>query len=193
VVRNALPFDLHIRTHHVKRYTQPRSELLSSQKKKSLETEQAATDYTIAKQKKEYFHNFNLEGEVSFNVNLDVKWGRGLANDYLMNFGEFKLHRDEYKLNEKTIYLEDKQSSLPLELCARIKSTEQTDLEITFYCENCIVNNTDQNLSFWTPDKKRLPGQSPFGSPITLLPGKATKVLSSIQDSTNPFATPSSK
>ena len=82
-----------------------RSELLSSQKKLSLEHEPQATNYTIRKQQKEYFHNFNLEGEVSFKVNLDVRWGRGLSNEHLMSFGEYKLLRDEYKLNEKTIIL----------------------------------------------------------------------------------------
>lgn len=55
------------------------------------------------------------------------------------------------------------------------------------------MNNTDQNLAFYTPDKKRLPGQSPFGSPITLLPGKATKVVCTIQDSGQPYSAPSSK
>ena len=56
------------------------------------------------------------------------------ADDPLMSWYQFVLVRDEYKSNDKTIALVDRTSGQTLELCAKIKSTEQTDLEITFYC-----------------------------------------------------------
>jgi len=46
-----------------------------------------------------------------------------------------------------------------LEVHSRIRRTEQTDLEITFYSKHVIVNNTDQSLLFLQrkdPKEKRL-------------------------------------
>ena len=184
IVRNTLPFGLRIRTYHVRKYIQPRSMLLSSQAKKEIVPEKTPTEYLIPKQGKQFFHNFNLEGEVRFELNLDIHNDASSDPDEpLMRWCQFVLVRDEYKANDKVVILEDRTTGQPLELCAKIRATEQTDLEITFYCQNCIVNNTDQNIVLWSPEgKKRLPCQSPLSNSITMLSGKASKVLASIQE-----------
>jgi len=156
IVRNTLPFNMLIRTYNVKTYIQPRSMLLSSRKKKEIIPEERPTEYLIAKQGKQFFHNFNLEGEVRFDLNLDVIDDRSPDSDeLLMNWLEFVLVRDEYKSNDKIITLVDKTGGQTLELGAKIRSTDQTDLEITFYSQNCFVNNTDQNIVLLSAEGKK--------------------------------------
>jgi hypothetical protein len=77
-----------------------------------------------------WLHNYNLEGEVRFEFKIAER-----------EWSEFVLTRDEYKANYKSVTLEDGKQSV--ELRAKVRSTEETDLEISLYCENCIVNNTD--------------------------------------------------
>ena len=50
-----------------------------------------------------------------------------------MKWGEFSLERGDYKNNDKVFSLIDKSSGQTLEIAAKIKSNDQTDLEITFY------------------------------------------------------------
>jgi hypothetical protein len=71
-----------------------------------------------------------------------------------------------------------------LQIGAKIKSTEQTDLEITFYCNNCILNNTDQNIVILSSDsqKKRLACQNSLNNSIILISNEISKVTASIQD-----------
>lgn len=180
IIRNTLPFDLQIRTYHVKKYILPRSMLLSSQTKKDIVPEATPTEYVIPKQGMLPFHNFNLEGEVRFELNIDIP-----TEDQgpLLRWCQFVLVRDEYKANEKTIVLEDAATGQQMELSAKIKSTEHTDLEITFYCQNCMVNNTDQRLVFWGAEsKKRIAGQSSCDNSIVLLSGKSSKLMASISE-----------
>jgi hypothetical protein len=182
IVRNALPFDLRVRVFNVRKYIQPRSMLLSSQAKKEVVLEKTPVEFVIGKQGKQFFHNFNLEGEVRLELNLDINRVSPVGEEEpLMAWTEFVLVRDEYKSNEKSVVLVDKSLGVPLELTARIRATEQTDLEITFYCQNCIVNNTDQPIQLWNPEnKKRIPGQGDQGSRVTMLSTKAARVQASI-------------
>ena len=76
-----------------------------------------------------------------------------------MKWGEFSLERSDYKNNDKVFSLVDKSSGQTLEIAAKIKSTEQTDLEITFYVSHCLINNTDQLLGFQSDKKSKLPCQ----------------------------------
>jgi len=77
-------------------------------------------------------------------LNLDIINDQSPDSDeLLMNWCQFVLVRDEYKSNDKTITLVDRTTGQTLELGAKIRSTDQTDLEITFYSQNCFVNNTD--------------------------------------------------
>lgn len=70
-----------------------------------------------------------------------------------------------------------------MDIGAKIKSTEQTDLEITFYCYNCFVNNTDQAIHLWTAEGKKikLPCQSSSNFSIIPLSEKISKVQASIE------------
>ena len=130
--------------------------LLSSQKKKEIIPEKMPTEYLIAKQGKQFFHNFNLEGEVRFDLNLDIINDQSPDSDeLLMSWCQFVLKRDEYKSNDKIIKLMDRTTGQILELGAKIRSTDQTDLEITFYCQNCFVNNTDQNIVLLSTEGKK--------------------------------------
>ena len=181
IVRNCLPCGLKVRTLLVRQYVQPRSMLMSSQGK-AVVPQKTPTEFLIPKQGKQVFHNFNLEGEVRLEINLDLESDSidGFGTP-LMGWTSFVLVRDEYKANEKLIVLEDKAIGQPLELCARIRATEQTDLEITFYSQNCIVNNTGEDMMFWsTENKKRLPGQQE-GNKVTMLSGKTAKVQASLR------------
>ena len=124
-----------------------------------------------------------MEGEVRFELNLDINNDQSSdPDDSLMRWYQFVLVRDEYKSNDKMITLVDRTTGQTLDLCAKIKSTEQTDLEITFYCQNCIVNNTDQNIVLWSQEgKKRLACQNTKENSVIMLSDKTTKVLASIQ------------
>jgi hypothetical protein len=108
---------------------------MSSQAKKEIIHDDKATEVVINKQEKELFYNFNLDGDVKFEVNLEIMHDRRSEDqELLMNWGSFILERGDYKNNDKLITLIDKSSGQILELAAKIKSTDQTDLEITFYC-----------------------------------------------------------
>ena len=126
--------------------------LLSSQKKKEIVHSKDSVEHVIQKQGKQLFHNFNLEGEVSFKMNLDIVDQQG---EMQLEWHQFTLVRDEYKANDKIVKLVDKSNGQVLELAAKIRSTDQTDLEITFYCHNCIVNNTDQNIILLSTEQKK--------------------------------------
>jgi len=138
--------------------------------------EKTPTEFLIPKQGKMSFFNFNLDEEVRFEVALDA--GREPV------WALFVLPRGEYKSNLKTIVLEEA-SGLTLEVTAQIKATEQTDLELTFFCQHCLVNNTGEQVIVWSQDgKTKLPWLS-ANSPISILPSKASKVVATIAEDSN--------
>ena len=85
-------------------------------------------------------------------MNLDIVDQQG---EMQLDWHQFTLVRDEYKANDKIVKLVDKSNGQVLELAAKMRSTDQTDLEITFYCHNCIVNNTDQNIVLLSTEQKK--------------------------------------
>ena len=46
--------------------------LLSTQKKKEIIPQDTPTEILIPKQGNSFFHNYNLEGEIRFDMNLDI-------------------------------------------------------------------------------------------------------------------------
>ena len=60
-----------------------------------------------------------------------------------MNWATFSLNQHEYKMPEKKLILVDNNNNQSLQITARIRQTAQTDVELTFYCSNVLVNMTD--------------------------------------------------
>ena len=73
-----------------------------------------------------------------------------------MDWSPFKLSKKEYKQSDKILELFDVTTGQILEIGAKIKPTDETDLEITFYCFNCFINNTDQDIVLWNFDNKKI-------------------------------------
>ena len=91
-------------------------------------------------------HNFTLEQEVKFKLTLDILNDQVVSpneSPYLLDWADFSLKRNEYKDEDKKITLVDRNTGQQLQIGAKIRATAQTDLEITFFCFNCFVNNTD--------------------------------------------------
>ena len=59
-----------------------------------------------------------------------------------MNWAKFHLAKENYKDPLKNLCMIDRTNIETLDIHAKIEATEQTDLQITFYCENVVVNNT---------------------------------------------------
>jgi len=129
-------------------------------------------------------HNFNIEGEIEFDLNFDILDDTSLEGEYLMEWCKFRLIRDEYKANEKIVTIVDKASGSTLEVAARIRSTAQTDLEITFYCHSYVVNNTNQNIVLFSADgkKQRLACQNSLINSIIPISANINKVMAGIVD-----------
>ena len=72
IVKNCLPFNLLIRTKLVKKYVQPKSILLSSQQKKEVVHDASPVEFLVQKQDRQLFYNFNLDGDVNFEFNMDL-------------------------------------------------------------------------------------------------------------------------
>ena len=86
--------------------------------------------------------------DVTNSLSLDAK-------DNLMNWYTFDLPRDEYKSGRKILNLEDVTSREQLQIFANIHETESTDLQITFYSERIIVNDTGQHLAIIKQDANK--------------------------------------
>lgn len=98
-----------------------------------------------------------------------------------MDWSWFTLNKKEYKQNDKVLELFDVTSGQVLEIGAKIKSTDETDLEITFYCFNCFINNTDQNITLWNFDNKKSKLPCMNNSQIIPLSQQTQKIVASIE------------
>ena len=103
---------------------------------------------------------------------------------YCLQWGEFVLTRDEYKLNEKNFVMHATSTGQPMEISSRIRQSEQTDLELTFYSKACLLNYTDQNLTFFNSEGKKqiLPCQNRYNNPVVPVSGHVSKVMAAIHD-----------
>ena len=162
IIKNALPFNLKIMANAIKQYQQTPIANQDQPGRKHIQYEAEPAETIIPKQGQQFFHNFNLDNDVNFKLTLmssDVAGAQNVEQDQsqqLVDLAKFTLTRDEYKCCAKKITLIDPQSGQTLDIGAKIKSTEQTDLEITFYSYNCFVNNTDQTIHLWTSEGKKV-------------------------------------
>ena len=98
------------------------------------------------------YFSYNLKDKIEFEVNVNLKKVGSASQDptsLILSSSPFTLSRDEYDCGEKPIYLVDGREATEgrdatsLAIFARIRKTEQTRLEITFYSKHTIINNTD--------------------------------------------------
>lgn len=92
------------------------------------------------------------------------------------------MKKNEYKDEDKKVTLIDCNTGAKLEIGAKIRATAQTDLEITFFCFNCFINNTDQKIVLYNADnkKQKLACQSATNFAIVPLSENVSKVIASI-------------
>ena len=87
-------------------------------------------------------------------MNLDFKNALSSdPNELLLNWSKYNIIKKEYKVQNKKLTIVDRTNGEMLEIHSSIRATDQTDLEITFFCQNVFVNNMDLDVFLFTNDR----------------------------------------
>mmetsp|Transcript_43263 Transcript_43263/g.41637 ORF Transcript_43263/g.41637 Transcript_43263/m.41637 type:complete len:470 (+) Transcript_43263:964-2373(+) len=180
IMKNALPCNLRIKTNVIK-------EAIKSKKKDQKEAE---TDFlyeeeifVIEKGSKMMFYNFNLKETIFFYFTLDLDPLMSDDDKGLQSFGwaEALIKNTEFKKTTKLFQIQDVATSQTLDVYLKMRNAKDSGVLITFFVQNIIINNTDQQLRIYYDKKVAAAGQSSLENSVVLVSDKS-KVMACIEE-----------